>query len=54
MKYILALALIGCGAEIEIQDSEHKISLEFCDKEAFPEPEERRRCIERILDILEQ
>ena len=53
LKTMVAILLVSCGAEIKVQDSEHRIIFELCDKEAFPEPEARRRCVEQVLDLLD-
>ena len=54
LKIIVAILVVGCGSEIKIRDSEHKIIFEMCDKETFPDLLERKQCIERIIDILDQ
>jgi hypothetical protein len=47
------MMFIGCGTEVKVRDSEHRVVFEVCDKETFPDPEARRQCIGKIIDLLD-
>ena len=53
LRILVSMMLIGCGTEIKVEDSEHRIIFEICDKETFPDPVERRQCIGKVLDLLD-
>lgn len=56
MKYLLCILLAGCGQiDVNVRDSKHEVTVKnLCDEKTFPEQESRRRCVEKLLDILDE
>ena len=53
MRYLFLFLLFSCGS-IDVRDSRHEIEIKnFCDEKTFPNPVERRACVEKLLDILD-
>ena len=50
---LIALVLGSCGMDVDVSDSQHRVTFEVCDKETWPVLEERQACIKRVLDILD-